>query len=204
MPKDLEEMLAQFADAAQISQEEVLQIERIIIGADDLPLPGALETESAAGVTPAACSATENAAAEQYEDVRSIISKAKLPQKIKLALFGNSVCRGILIRDSSKMVQQFVLKNPRLQPREVDEFSRNPNIAEGVLRAIAGNSNWMKSYAVKFNLVTNPKTPGDIALKWLHYLNLGDLRRIAKSKNVPQVVSMTARKKVTEADKTRG
>ena len=61
----------------------------------------------------------------------------------------------------------------------------------------------MKSYSLKVALVTNPKTPGDLALKWLRYLHKADLRRIARSKNIPQVVAVNARKKLAEMDKRK-
>jgi hypothetical protein len=131
-------------------------------------------------------------------DVRQEVSKMTLPQKIKAALFGNAACRAILVRDTNRMVQQFVLKNPRLQSAEVEEFAKNPNISEQVLRAIGGNQSWTKLYSTKLNLVLNPKTPSDVALKWLRYLTESDIKRIARSKNLPQVVIVAAKKRLTD------
>jgi hypothetical protein len=98
------------------------------------------------------------------------------------------------------MIQQFVLKNPKLAQSEVETFAKNPQIAEGVIRTISDSKKWMKSGNLRYIVVTNPKTPGDIALKWLRYLPLSDLRKIAKSKNLPQLIAVTAKKRVAEAD----
>ncbi len=132
-------------------------------------------------------------------EIRNQISKMKLPQKIKLAMFGNSTCRNLLIRDSNRMVQQFVLKNPRIQVREIEEFAKNPNLSEQVLRAIGNNTNWMKSYAAKWHLVGNPKTPVDVSMRWIKFLNITEIKKLAKSKNVPQVIVTAARRKMEDA-----
>ena len=136
-------------------------------------------------------------------DMRFTISKATIPEKIKLAMLGNSVCRAILIRDSNRMIQEFVLRNPRLQLQEIEEIARSPNISQHVLRRIADTQTWMKAYSVKLHLVTNPKTPGDLSLKWLKFLSMADLKKIARSKGVPQLVSVMAKKKVAEAEQKK-
>jgi len=53
---------------------------------------------------------------------------------------------------------------------------------------------WMRYYSVKYNLVCNPKTPPDIALKWLRHLNDGDIKKIGRSKNIPQLIATSAQK----------
>ena len=142
-----------------------------------------------------------NSESTDNSDVRALIAAAGLPGKIKLALFGNSVCRGLLIRDANRMVQQFVLKNPKIAMTEIEDFAKNPNIAEGVLRIIADSKMFMKSSTVRANLVSNPKTPQAIALKWLRYLQQHDLKRISKSRNLPQVVALAAKKILAETER---
>ncbi len=131
-------------------------------------------------------------------NIRAQIGKMTIPEKIKLALFGNGACRGLLAIDPNRVVHMAVMKNPKIRPPELEELAKNPNCPEGVLRAIAGNPLWMKNYKTKVNLVINPKTPSDISLKWLRYLNTDDLKRIARSKNLPQLVAVTAKKKLSE------
>lgn len=145
----------------------------------------------------------EAPAAAKEEDIRTILSKARLPEKIKYAMFGNAVCRALLVFDPNRMIQQFVLRNPKLTQKEVEEFARNPNCPEGVLRAIADKKEWMKWYPLKLTLVSNPKTPQDVSLKWLKFLNPGDLKTISRSKNLPQTVMVMAKKKLADLEKRK-
>ena len=72
------------------------------------------------------------------------------------------------------------------------------SVSEHILRSISNNKTSTKEYAVKRNLVTNPKTPPDVSMKWLKFLMKADLRKISKSKNLPQVIATTAKKKLAE------
>jgi hypothetical protein len=70
-----------------------------------------------------------------------------------------------------------------------------------VLRLISNNPAWTKSYLVKLHLSINPQTPSDLSVKWVRYLNQTDVRRLAKSRNVPQVVVTSARRRLEELQK---
>lgn len=194
---EVSEVLKQYGALEPLNPEEQQDVMKLGTEQDQVSVPGELLKDE------------ENkeidlkAVNDPSSDIRGQISKMNVPQKIKLALFGNSICRGLLIRDTNKLIPMFVLKNPRLTLPEVEDFAKSSHISDQVLRHIANNSTWMRTYAIKYHLVTNPKTPGDIALKWLRYLNLPELRRIAKSKNVPQVVSVNARKKVADSDRNK-
>lgn len=131
-------------------------------------------------------------------DIRSQLRDMGIPQKVKLAMFGNATCRMLLISDSNRLVQEAVLKNPQIQEREVHEFAKNSNVSDNVLRRISDSKTWMKSYIIKLNLVLNPKTPQDISLKWLRYLRQPDLKRIGGSKNIPQVIATAAKKRIAD------
>lgn len=212
-------------EAEDVSLEERAEIRAVVIGQDACSIPLELVDEVAwvaqeplttdgpvhtlpilSGVQPehdgqhghVMPSAGKNV---NEDDVRNTISKMKLPGRIKLAMFGNATARGLLIRDPNRIVQQFVLKNPRIQLRELEDFARNPNLSEQVLRTISSNAAWTKSYLVKLHLCLNPKTPSDLAVKWVKYLNQTDVRKLAKSKNVPQVVVTTARRRLEEMQK---
>ena len=63
-----------------------------------------------------------------------------------------------------------------------------------VLRKIASNREWVKSYAIRMALVTNPKTPLPIAIKLVPTLTQQDLKQLAKSKTVPIGVAQAARR----------
>ena len=127
-------------------------------------------------------------------DIRTHLGKLKMAERLKAAMFGNSIVRRLLIVNPSRMVQDAVLSNPRLTVPEIEDFAKNSNMDSQVLRAIAQNSSWTRTYKVKLNLVTNPKTPQDISLKWLKFLNKQDIKNIGRSKNVPQVLQVAAKK----------
>jgi len=143
-------------------------------------------------------------AVEKGENIANAIKGMSVPQKIKLALLGNQTARTILLRDANRMIPLFVLENPRITDNEIFEISKNSQVDDSILRTIGNNLQWMRSYPVKINLVSNAKTPLDVALRWLKYIKDKDLGRLAKSKNIPQVVSTQARKLVEKREKPGG
>ena len=136
-------------------------------------------------------------------DLRAKIADMGLPEKIKLAMLGDATARMLLVSDTNRLVQQAVMNNPRIQDGEVEAIAKNPNVSDFVLRAVSNNRTWMKMYTVKYALATNPKTPQDIGIKWLRFLNKNDLRKIARSKNIPQLIAVTARKRLADMDKRK-
>ncbi len=114
-------------------------------------------------------------------------------QKIKLAYLGNATVRSILIRDSNKVVATAVLKSPQLTDSEVLSIANNRNVCDDVLREIARNKEWFRIYAVKLALVNNPKTPAAVSVPIVSQLMLHDLKRLANNRNVPSVITTTAR-----------
>jgi hypothetical protein len=136
-------------------------------------------------------------------DIRNQIGKMSMGEKIKTAMFGNSVARGLLIMDANKLIQQFVLKNPQLRIEEVVDFAKNPNTPKSVLRSIGEKNTWIKEYSLKQALVFNPKTPLDLSLKLFRYLNQGDLKKLCCSKNIPSALVQAANKAIKNLDKRR-
>ncbi len=128
------------------------------------------------------------------ENLYKLINDMTMPQKLKLAMLGNKSARSILIRDSNTQISQAVLGNNRLTETEVIEFSRNTNLDDSIFRIIARNGTWLKLYDIKYNLVANPKVPVDISLQLIKHLHAKDLEKLAKSKNVPQVIASQCRK----------
>jgi hypothetical protein len=70
-----------------------------------------------------------------------------------------------------------------------------------VIRVIAANREWTRSYQVKLGLATNPKCPPPTAMKFLNHLQDRDLRSIMKSKDVPSLVSNHARRILSKKGK---
>ena len=129
------------------------------------------------------------------------ILQMSVGERIKLALKGNRDARMILIRDTNRLIQRFVLQNPRLTEDEVVTIARNRNLDVDLLRKIAENKQWPRNYQVRHALVTNPKTPLTSALHFVGTMMERDLRLLAKSKNVSATIAAQARRLLAQRQK---
>jgi hypothetical protein len=129
-------------------------------------------------------------------NVQQIIMKMSIPQKVKLALSGAKEARGLLVRESSKIIALSVLQNPRLTIGEVEFFAKSANLSEDVIRKIGNNAEWTRKYAVVSALVYNPKTPVGISLGFVNKLTDRDLGILEKSRGVPEGLRTAAKKKL--------
>ena len=77
--------------------------------------------------------------------------------RIKLAMKGDREARGILIRDSNKIVCSAVVANPRITEQEIENVASMRTVADEVLRLIAMNRSWARAYSIIHNLARNPK-----------------------------------------------
>ena len=64
------------------------------------------------------------------------ILQMKVGEKLKLALKGNKEARTILIRDANRLIQRFVLQNPRISDDEVLAVAKNRSLDQELLRKI--------------------------------------------------------------------
>ena len=131
----------------------------------------------------------------------SQIQHMTVGERVKLALKGNRDARMILIRDPNRLIQRFVLQNPRLTDDEVITVARNRNLDVDLLRLIGDHKHWPRNYQVKLALVTNPKTPLATVLHFVSTLMERDIRLLAKSKSVSATVASMARRLLIQRDK---
>lgn len=128
------------------------------------------------------------------------INRMTVAEKIKAALTGSQEERLILIRDSNKIVARAVLQSPKLSDLEVENIASMKNVTEEVLRLIAINRKFMKSYSVMRQLVNNPRSPIDTTLPMLNRLNERDLKGLMLNKNVAEVLRSMALKMVKQKE----
>jgi hypothetical protein len=126
-------------------------------------------------------------------NLQQMIQRMSPAQKVKLALSGAKDARGLLIRESSKMIALAVLANPRLTVGEVEFFAKSTNLNEDVIRRIGTNTEWTRKNAVILSLVNNPKTPVGISLNFINRLTDRDLGVLEKSRNIPAPLRTAAR-----------
>jgi hypothetical protein len=117
-------------------------------------------------------------------------------EKIKLALRGSRDARVQLIRDPNRLIRRFVLQNPRVTDDEIIVIAKNRTADDELLRIISDSRDWTKNYQVRLALVTNPKTPLALALRFLASLHERDIRALAKSKNVSGTIATQAKRLV--------
>jgi hypothetical protein len=124
------------------------------------------------------------------------IMKMNVAEKIKLATKGNKEARGILIRDSNKLVAVAVIRSPRITDGEVLAQAQNKVAHDEVLRVIYTNREWLRKYAIKLALVKNPKVPQGVSMRLMNQLHESDVKALAKDKNVSSNIQMLAKKQI--------
>lgn len=125
-------------------------------------------------------------------------------EKIKLATKGNKEARGILIRDSNRLVSVAVISSPRITDGEVLAQAQNKICNEDVLRIIYSKREYLRKYAIKLALVKNPKVPQGVSMRLLGTLHEHDIKSLAKDKNVPGSVQMLAKKHLDKKNQKSG
>jgi hypothetical protein len=162
---------------------------------------------------PPAETAVENAEAEDEEsevdpdeetDPEEEINLSKYQQalemnvaeKIKMALTGDKEWRTIFTKDSNKLVNSAVLKNPRITDGEVLAIAKNKGSNDEMIRLITMNREWVKKYEIQKALILHARTPLPKALRYMNVLIEKDLKTIAKSRGVAQVIVNNARRMV--------
>ncbi len=179
-----------------------------LLGADYFPVLEVKEMSEIAGseektVAPASVAAAAAARpkpavvkpqAGQRDNTLQKVRRLDVKGRIQLALKGNKEERSILIRDGTKVVALAVLDAPKLSDGEVEKFALQKNVLEAVLRQIPLKRRFMKNYIVIRNLVSNPRTPLDLALGLMKHLQVLDLKNLSANKEVSETVRKLAMK----------
>jgi hypothetical protein len=163
----------------------------VAVAADTVPADDAPLVDAAPPVETVEGQADEGSALKR-------IAAMNVAQRLTLATKGSREERAILIRDPNKIVAAAVLSSPKMTEMEVESVARMANVSEDVLRIISSNRAWMKNYQVALALTKNPKTPIAVSMNLLSRLNERDLKMISTDRNVPDVLRMTARKKIVK------
>jgi hypothetical protein len=133
-----------------------------------------------------------------FQSLEKKIRDMSIGHKIKLAYKGNKEARSILIRDSNKTVSVAVVKSGRMTDTEVASYAGNRNLSDDVIREIARNKEFTRKYPVQVALVTNPKTPVNVAMSFMASMHKKDLQSLMRNRNVSSVISTAARKRYKE------
>ena len=112
--------------------------------------------------------------------------------RMKLAMKGDREARGILIRDSNKVVCSAVVNNPRITEQEIENIAAMRTVSDEVLRLIAMNRSWARSYPIIHNLARNPRTPIPTAMNIMNRIRTKDLEVLSQNRNVSEAVRRQA------------
>ena len=124
------------------------------------------------------------------------IAALTIAQRMSLAMKGTREERAILVRDPNKIVAVAVLSSPKVTETEIESIARMASISDEILRLIANTRAWVKNYQVVVALTKNPKTPLGVSMNLLQRLNDRDMRMLSIDRNVPDILRITARKKI--------
>ena len=124
------------------------------------------------------------------------VMKMSISEKIKLATMGNKEARGILIRDSNKLVAVAVITSPRITDGEILTVANNRAALDDVIRVLYKKREYIRHYKVKLALVKNPKVPLAVAMKFVTTLLEADVKELARNKNVSSGIRTFCKKLV--------
>jgi hypothetical protein len=129
--------------------------------------------------------------AERVSLIRRIMFMST-KDRMKLGLKGDREARGILIRDSNRVVATAVIHNPRITDKEIENIASMRTVSDEVLRLIGMNRAWTRSYPIIHNLARNPRTPMATAIQILPRIQMKDLQTLSENRNISEGVRRQA------------
>lgn len=120
------------------------------------------------------------------------IMKMGVKDRVKLGMKGDREARNILIRDPNRLVSSAVINNPRITEQEVEMVAAMRSVPEEILRQVATNRQWSRSYGIMHALARNPRTPMANVITIMSRLQLRDLIALSKNRNVSDAVRRQA------------
>src|SRR5688500_12458318 len=122
------------------------------------------------------------------------IMRMGVKDRVKLGMKGDREARNILIRDPNRLVSSAVVNNPRITEQEVEVIASMRSISEDILRQVASNRQWARSYKIMHMLAKNPRTPMANIMNIMSRLQLRDLVALSKNRNVSDAVRRQAQR----------
>ena len=114
--------------------------------------------------------------------------------RVKLARKGDREARSILIRDPNRVVASAVINNPRISDQEAENIAAMRTVSDEVLRLMASNRGWARSYSITHNLARNPRTPIPTVINMLPRIRTKDLKNMSENRNISEAVRRQARR----------
>ncbi|MCC6647855.1 MAG: hypothetical protein IT374_20095 [Polyangiaceae bacterium] len=135
--------------------------------------------------------------------LHAALAQMPISAKIRRAILGTAAERSLLVRDKNKLVASAAIRSPQVQEPEVVRFSASKNTHDDVLRIIGNNGEWLKNHQVKFNLVSNPRTPFVVASKLVLHMREHELKALERSRDVSAPVRQAATQQLKRKGKNQ-
>lgn len=133
-----------------------------------------------------------------------IAMELKVAEKIKMGLTGDKEWRAIMMKQSNKLIQGAVMKNPRITDGEVLMVAKSKTSSDDLIRLILLNKDWVKNYEIKKALLVHPKTPPPKALRFVSFMTMKDIKQMAKSRQLSNIIANAVRKELAFRIKKQG
>jgi len=124
------------------------------------------------------------------------ITRMTVPERVMLALLGHREARMLLVRDPNRIVQEAVMKSPRLSESEAETYAAMRHLEPDILRILAERREFYKNRTFLYRIVTNPKTPIPVVTRLMAQLSVMQLRDITRSRDVPMAVRNMAKERL--------
>lgn len=119
-----------------------------------------------------------------------------VPERIRVARYGNRGARMIAMRGRDKTIQVHLLANPNISTEEVASLAGSAALEPAALRRIASNRDWLRSSEVTRNLICNPKLPLPEVERLLKGLSQDELSRLNRSGRLRASVKQAVQKRL--------
>ena len=148
----------------------------LALDGEELPQGDLYETDEETG---------QESVVPQCEEQAKAFDKLTVSGRVRRAQVGKASDRMRAFRDPSSLVRKAAAKSDLLNESEVLLVTNNRSTADDVLRVIGTDREWTRHHLVKVNLVMNPRTPYDVAARFIQFLRDHELRAVASSRDVP-------------------
>ena len=167
-------------------------------------LQQALESEETEEETAKRRKAEETGEEEpQSTNIATRILSMSISEKVRLATLGSAAERDFLIKDNNRLVHMAAATSPKVQLKDIQSWSANRLMPDGVLSYIAQHRRYRRVYNIVVNLVNNPKMPVKDGVKLMNQLVLKDLKALVKNRNIPHNLRRRAVASLRDREKRR-
>jgi len=122
------------------------------------------------------------------------LNAMRLGDLITLARIGPRRVTTRLLSATDHRVRESALENPRLRDGDLCGVLEGPEAPRELASEILAVHRWALSYQVRRAIVRGGATPHPVALALIVAMNPGDLRELARSDDVPPLISAVARR----------